>query len=145
MNKRPSGKILAVCVAPLQKAKEKYLREMMVGFLRVSEGAASLTSRSCLLMMPLGVSVGGSAGSAGASLLPGPQILADQQGQEGQLTGKRSLGYSRLGPTRAGAPLTGSQDLKNHWNSFHREQDQERGDMRQLLSLAPGCYRIHPQ
>ena len=79
----------------------------MVGFLRVSEGAASLTSRPCLLMMSLGVPVGGSAGSTGAFPPPGPQLLAGQQGLEGQPARKWSLGYSRLlkGPSRAGAPL----------------------------------------
>lgn len=118
----------------------------MVGFLRVSEGAASLTSRPCLLVMPLGVSVGGSAGSTGASPPPGHQLLAGQQGREEQPAGKWSLGYSRLlkGPSRAGAPLTGSQDLQSHWNSFHQKQDQERGEVHQLLSLASGCYRTHP-
>ena len=92
----------------------------MVGFLRVSEGAASLTSRPCLLVVSLGVSVGGSACSTGASPPPGPQLLAGQQGREGQSARKWSLGYSRdqaeLGPLWLEArtcKLTGIPSIKS--------------------------------
>ena len=139
MNKRHSGKISAVWVAPLQKAKEKYHD----GWVFEGKWRSSFANQQavfacgvlgclrrglCLFHRGFPASWAPALGwSAGA----------------GRTTGWKVEPRLLKGPSRAGAALTGSQDLQTHWNSFHQKQDQERGEVHQLLPLASGCYRTH--
>lgn len=126
----------------MQKAKEKYLRETMVGFLRVSEGAALLTSRPCLLVMPLGVSVRALLVPQGLPRLPGPSSWLVSRG------GKDNRLESGASATQGTKPSWGPSDWEpgpaNSLEFLLQEQDQERGEAHQLLSPASGCYRTHP-